>query len=734
MSMAAGNLPASAGADPVARLNAAILADQAGDAGLAQDRMRRIAADWPDWDEPWFRLGQSLRATGSRDAAIAAYEAARMRGPHRAGTLISLGLLRLQAGDAKAARALLTEATERHPDNHEALAALGITLLAAQEPALAAAAFHAATVHAPGNLLYAVHEIESLEICDKTAEAEAVIAARLAADPADGVASFLAARAAFKQGDLAEAETLLEVARALLPDEAAVAAMLGNVHMLAMRPELAAVILREARELAPDDVAIAHDHAVALARLYRYAEAEDCLTAALARSGPRPDFLSTRANQRASLGDLNGAFADIDEAVRLAPGSADPLRTRGALLAYRSGTGAAELREAMARLGQAHPRCPSAPHQNIRNPDRKLRIGLLSNTLRAHPVGWLTLPGVEALDQDSFSIHCFGRRETQDFIAHRFARRAQSWDGCETLGDAALAAKIREREIDILIDLGGYGDAGRITALVHRPAPVQVKWVGMQCATSGLAEMDWFITDRWETPGGFDPFYTERLLRLDDGYICYLPPHYAPEVTPLPALENGFVTFGCFNNLTKFTGETLAAWAAILRNVPASRLVLRCPQLSEDSIVARLRGRCAEAGLDPARLHFIGRTPHHDFLAGYNKIDIALDPFPYSGGLTTCESLYMGVPVITRAGEIFAARHSVSHLSNAGLADWVAAEVPDYIDRATSFANDLPALAELRHKLRAQMLASPLCDAPRFGRSLGKALRHAWHRYCAETR
>ncbi len=723
-------MSASAATDPVTLLNAAILADQTGDTALAQDRMRLIAADWPEWDEPWVRLGQSLRATGSRDAAITAYEAALERNPHRAGTLISLGLLRLQGGETAAARALVTEATARHPDNHEAWAALGITLLAAHEPKRAAAAFHAAAIQAPSTLLYAMHEIEALEACGETEQAAAIIAARLAADPADGVASFLAARAAFKQGDLAEAETLLEVARALLPNEAAPVVMLGNVQMLAMRPELAAEIFCEAQAMAPDDVAVAHDRAVALARLYRYAEAEECLTAALARSGPRADFLSTRANQRASLGNMDGAFADIDEAVRLDPESADPLRTRGALLAYRSGTSALELRDAMALLGQKHRRGPVAPHANTRDPGRQLRIGLLSNTLRAHPVGWLTLPGIESLGRDAFSVHCFGRQETQDFIAYRFGRRAQSWDGCETLDDTALAAKIREREIDILIDLGGYGDAGRITALTHRPAPVQIKWVGMQCATSGLAEMDWFITDHWETPAGFEAFYTERLLRLDDGYVCYLPPHYAPEVAPLPALQNGFVTFGCFNNLTKFTDETLACWSALLRALPEARLMLRCPQLSENSVVARLQRRCADAGIDPARLSFIGRTPHNEFLAGYSEIDIALDPFPYSGGLTTCESLYMGVPVITQAGEIFAARHSVSHLSNAGLADWIAADAPDYIARATRFASNIPALAELRHRLRAQVLASPLCDAPRFGQSLAKGLRHAWRAYC----
>ncbi|HET9147361.1 MAG TPA: hypothetical protein VFN77_04880, partial [Acetobacteraceae bacterium] len=164
-----------------------------------------------------------------------------------------------------------------------------------------------------------------------------------------------------------------------------------------------------------------------------------------------------------------------------------------------------------------------------------------------------------------------------------------------------------------------------------------------------------------------------------------------------------------------------------------SRLVLRCPQLSEPSTVVRLRERCEKSGLDLSRLEFLGRAPHRDFLLGYNDIDIALDPFPYSGGLTTCEALYMGVPVITLAGEIFAARHSVSHLSNVGLDEWVATDTPEYIRKTIAFASDLPALAALRAGMRKRVLVSPLCNAPRFGRSLGAGLRRAWEDYCARN-
>jgi predicted O-linked N-acetylglucosamine transferase (SPINDLY family) len=262
---------------------------------------------------------------------------------------------------------------------------------------------------------------------------------------------------------------------------------------------------------------------------------------------------------------------------------------------------------------------------------------------------------------------------------------------------------------------------------------VQIKWVGMQNHSSGLAEMDWFITDRWETPPGFEPLYSERLLRLPDGYICYSPPPYAPDVVPLPALAKGHITFGCFNNLAKITPRVIATWATILRRLPSARLILKTHQFSDVETAQRVHAEFAVHDIAAARVELRGASRHRAFLGEYNQVDIVLDPFPYSGGLTTCEALWMGVPTVTLPGEIFASRHSASHLSNAGLADWVAADLDGYIDLALARAADLPALAALRAGLRARVKASPLCDAPRFGRHLGAALRHTWRDWCRDN-
>jgi predicted O-linked N-acetylglucosamine transferase (SPINDLY family) len=220
------------------------------------------------------------------------------------------------------------------------------------------------------------------------------------------------------------------------------------------------------------------------------------------------------------------------------------------------------------------------------------------------------------------------------------------------------------------------------------------------------------------------------MLRLPDGYVCYSPPTYAPDAVPLPALRTGRVTFGCFNNLAKVTPMVIETWARVLRRVAGSRLVLKTHQFTDPPTADRVRAAFNDQGIGACQVEMRGASPHRAFMAEYNQIDIVLDPFPYSGGLTTCEALWMGVPTVTLPGEIFAARHSVSHLSNAGLADWVAIDLQGYVDLAVARAADLDALARLRRDLRAQVKASPLCDAPRFGRSLGAALRHAWREWC----
>ena len=528
-------------------------------------------------------------------------------------------------------------------------------------------------------------------------------------------------------GMLDPAIDALEAAVALAPNAKEPLRVLAGVLSRTSRAKAAEEALRKARANDPDDPALMNDHAAVLMRLHRHAEARDLLTAVLREHGPHASVLCNLANATTCVGLQVEAVELAHAAIAQEPGAVLPRRALANTMPYRDGVTGAELLQAAKDCAAILPRGDLPPLVRTGPPHRKLTVGRLSGTLRPHPVGWLTVAGFEHLDAEHFDIVCLSRApEPGDPISWRFHTRARSWEDVSRLDDAALAEHARSLNLDILIDLGGHGDAARMTACARRLAPVQIKWVGMQNHSTGLAEMDWFLTDRWETPPGSEGLYSERMLRLPDGYVCYSPPPHAPDVAPPPALRNGHVTFGCFNNIAKIVPRAIAAWSEILRRVPDSRLILKTHQLGDAATARRFRERFVSHGIDPGRIETRGSSPHRAFLASYNDVDIVLDPFPYCGGLTTCEALWMGVPTLTLPGEIFASRHSASHMSNAGYPEWVAKDLDEYIAIAIARASDVAGLAAARQTMRDRVRASPLCDAPRFGRALGAALRHAW--------
>jgi predicted O-linked N-acetylglucosamine transferase (SPINDLY family) len=256
---------------------------------------------------------------------------------------------------------------------------------------------------------------------------------------------------------------------------------------------------------------------------------------------------------------------------------------------------------------------------------------------------------------------------------------------------------------------------------------------GGHYATSGIDAMDYLITDRFHSPEGAEELFSEMLVRLPNGYTCYRPPDYAPPVLELPARANGFVTFGCYNNLSKITPDVIALWAELLTRVPTARLRLQTAGLNDAETQQRYRTWLQNRDVEWGRVDLHGEAPYTRLLGNYSLLDVALDPFPYSGGLTTCESLWMGVPVVTLTGHTFCGRHSTSHLSNVGLEELVARDRSEYLDLATGLATDLPRLEAIRRSLRSRMTASPLCDGPRQTRNLEAAYRHMWRDWCATS-
>ena len=357
------------------------------------------------------------------------------------------------------------------------------------------------------------------------------------------------------------------------------------------------------------------------------------------------------------------------------------------------------------------------PHAGARDPQRPLRIGFVSPDFRLHPVGFFLAPVLACKLREGFEFVCYSDVTAPDAMTERLSWGADLWRSTWNLDDAALAQLIREDAIDILVDLAGHTRGNRLPVFACKPAPVQVSWAGYP-DTTGVAAMDYVISDRWQTPEVLDGNFTEKVVRLPDGYICYTPPEYAPVVTQLPARANGYVTFGCFNRLAKVNADVVRLWARLLGECPDSRLVLRAHAFSDAAVSRRYRKMFQREGIAPARLDLAGGCPHPELLAAYGAIDIALDPFPYSGGLTTCEALWMGVPVITMPGERMASRHSASHLSHAGLAEWIAAGPEEYVSMARNLASDIDRLASVRAGLRDRVAASKLVNGEQFTANL----------------
>lgn len=694
-----------AGDDPLARLNLGLALMDLGRLGEAEAELVALHAAGAEHPVLELRLGLLAARRGQRDRARGHLEAALALDPRCAPAHAALARL---ADDAAEARRLLERALAALPDDADLLLELAAL---ERDPA----ALHALLPRLPdagrlGRLL---------------ALAELAQGLPAAAIPPDGCgAAVAAALHATAAGDADRALALWRLATLLNPDDPTAAAGFAEAQLAAGAWPEAADAFAAAIRLQPDSVALRTGEADALYRCHRLAEAAAAYRRAISELGPDDGL-------RLNLAMVLAAQGRQEESVALAravtPGPQRDLHLLSALGPYAEDEAEAAALMVHARAMQRHWAPDAAPPPTRRrDAAAPLRVGLLSPGLGRHPVGWLTLAGLEQLPAHGFALVGASLRPQDDPLNRRFRAAAAEWHELPpTLDDRALAERLRGMELDILLELGGHGEGGRAPALRFRPAPCQVKWVGAQSATTGVPGMDWMLSDARETPPGCEGWYTERLLRLPDGYVCFEAPPYAPDPGPLPALARGHLTFGCFNNLHKVTRAARRAWGAILRAVPGARLRLHTHALGDAPTREAFVALCAEDGIPVERLDARGPLTHERLLAAYREVDISLDAFPYSGGLTVCESLWMGVPVVSLAGTHFAGRHALSHLTSLGMADWCAADAEGYVARAVAAAADLPGLAALRAGLRARMRASPLMDAPRFGANLAAALRHA---------
>ena len=345
-------------------------------------------------------------------------------------------------------------------------------------------------------------------------------------------------------------------------------------------------------------------------------------------------------------------------------------------------------------------------------------------------MSYFLIRAVENLDPHQAEVSCYHDGTACDDLTNRFQAAASGWREVAGWSDGRIAEQIRADQIDILFDLSGHTAGNRLMVFARKPAPIQMTWIGYE-GTTGLSAMDYILADRHVVPADAECHYSEKVLRLPDCYMCYDPPPDAQPVAPVPALERGYVTFGCFNNPAKIAPGVIEVWAEILHRVPGSRLVLKYRGLTEAANLRRFRQSFAAEGIDPARLELLDHSPYVKYLAEYGRIDIALDPFPFCGGVTTCEALWSGVPVVSRSGETFASRHSLSYFSALGLTERVAGSFEEYVALACGLAEDLPRLARIRASSRERMARSPLCDGKLFAANLLPLLRDTWRGWTA---
>ena len=671
--------------------------------------------------------GYVLAATGRFDEASAAFERAIARDPDYVLAWQYLSGLRELAGDLAGAVEALDQVLLRQPGTADD-AARRIMLVAEQglfEQALADAS-EARARYPDAEPVQVAHGL-ALRRAGRLEEALAVQEAVLRRNPGKVKALGEKGAVLFALGHYAAAMEAYDAALEHDDDNVFVLNGLGLAEYELGMYDAALAAFDKVLTLQPWRLEAQFYRALTLEAQRRFAEALEAYELVLER---QPDHALAYNNIGKILresGRLVEALKAFERSLEIDPSDA---QVRSNLLftrLYDPRIGPDDLFEAHLAYGRAFgdPADRFTAWANDRDLHRRLKVGVVSAEFFNHALSNWLLPALEALDRREFDLVCYFTRQVADGVTERFKLLADVWRDVGALDDRELAATIRRDAIDILIDTTGHTAFNRLSALALHPAPVQATWLGYP-STTGLSAIDFIIMDPIAVRPGEEDLFVETVVRLPGGRFCYVPPANTPPVAPPPSLVNGWITFGSFNAVPKLTDDVLALWRRILVEVPGSRLVLQAPTLGDPGVARGIRERFCADQLSFDRLDLRGPEDQQRLLAQYNNIDIALDPFFFGGGLTTCETLWMGVPLVTLPGWQVVSRQSETCLVAIGRSEWVAGDVESYVRIARELAADPAALAQIRLRQRANMARSPLCDKARLGRELTEALRGMW--------
>jgi len=357
----------------------------------------------------------------------------------------------------------------------------------------------------------------------------------------------------------------------------------------------------------------------------------------------------------------------------------------------------------------------------------RLRVGYISGDLNSHSVGYFFEPLLKSHSRSSIEVYCYYNNIKKDETTKRLIDTSEHWRSIVGMNDDDLVNLIRKDNIDILVDLSGHTAKNRLTIFPHKPAPIQVTWLGYP-NTTGLSSIDYRFTDEIVDPvGEADKLHSEDLVRLPNGFLCYQGDESVSTNKALPCSKRGYVTFGSFNNLTKIGSQVIKVWAKILLAVPDSHLMLKSKELTDSSTRSRCLKLFKQEGISEDRLELHSWMPEKDgHLRLYDHVDMGLDPFPYNGATTTCEALWMGVPVITMCGDRHSSRVGASILTHVGLGKFIATDVDGYINMAIEYANNIDSIKSIRTELRHNMQNSDLCNANVFTRNVEQAYQNMY--------
>jgi protein O-GlcNAc transferase len=743
---------------------------QAGQRTEAEARVRAAIARDPESASAQCSLGLILMQTGRAAAAIEAYrQALRMR-PNDPAALNNLGIALRMAGRLDESIAAYRQAAGLRPGFAEALRNLGDALCAKGQAdesievcrqSLALLPANAYALLSLGNALMLKGELaEAIEVLrqavvkePRLAEAFVSLSKALSQDGRDEEAASAAERAIALRPDYGDAYDNLSMALRRLDrfEEAATAAKraielgprsveaqlnLGMALNGLERHEDAVTAYRQAVAIQPDYAKAWHNLGLTLALLHQYDEADAAYQKALS-------LMPVDAKVHKNLGLLYRDQGRLDEAIAVMRRATELNRTdptcHSNLIFAMSGVPGIEPEEILGEArswNQRHAAALAAevrPHRNDRSPDRRLRIGYVSADLYRHVVGRSFLPLVSHHDHERFEVYCYASGGLQDELRGRIRACTDVWRDIGRLKDAEAAELIREDRIDILVDLALHTAGNRLLVFARKPAPVQVSFLGYP-GTTGLREIEYRLTDPYlDPPGMHDDQYSEESIRLANNYWCYDPGAEAmPAELPgaeAPSVRAGSVTFGSMNNFLKVSPAALDLWARLLGAVARARLLLYAnPGRHLQSVLDRF----AAAGVGAERIEFVPRQGWSAYIRTFGRIDVALDTFPYGGGITTLDALWMGTPVVTLAGKTAVGRGGVSILNNLGLAELVAESPEKYVEIAAALAGDAARLREFRREIRPRMEASPLMDGRRYAADVEAAFRMLWRRWCAE--